>query len=231
MSVIYKITNALNGHFYVGSSVNVRARFWQHRSELQKGIHHCQHLQRAWNKYGEDNFGFEIVEQVGTDQDLAATEERWLAEHHGKPHCYNTGRVPGAAFLGRTHTDEAKAKVSAAQKGKRHRLGHTNSPEHRRRISEANKGRKVSPERVEQFRQLITGNSYAKGRVVGYAQRALFFKRVAEVTSGLEFESVLAAASHFGMQRSSVSRMLALDTPMKRGPHAGLYFRYLPPPA
>lgn len=277
MSAIYKIRNVVNGKFYVGSTIDPRVRFQCHRRQLRKGTHHCQPLQHAWNKYGEDCFKFEVVEPVQSRDDLHAVENRWLEEHHGQPHCYNVSKCADAPtrgmkfsdetkakisralkgnqcakghkrppeeceairlrslgkknFLGRTHTDEAKAKVSAAQKGKRHRLGHTNSPEHRRRISEANKGRKVSPERVEQFRKLITGNSFAKGRVVSHEQRAIFFKRVIETTSGLEFESVIAAATHFGIQRSSVSRLLGLDRPLKRGPHAGLHFRYLPPPA
>lgn len=229
MSAIYKITNLVNGKFYIGSSVRVRIRFYEHRHDLRKGIHHCEHLQRAWDKYGAESFRFEVVETIERDGDLTAAEERWLAEHHGKPYCYNIGRVPGAAFLGRKHTDAAKAKVSKAQKGKKHRLGHTNSPEHRARISASNKGRKLSQEQIEKHRQRMFGTSYAKGRVVSHAQRALFFKRVTEITSGLEFESVLAAATHFGIQRSSVSRMLGLDKPLRWGRHRGLHFRYLPP--
>ena len=229
MSAIYKITNLVNGKFYVGSSVRPRTRFGEHRRTLRTGEHHCGHLQRAWNKYGEANFRFEVVEHV--DGDLAAAEERWLAEHHGKPYCYNIGRVPGAAFLGRKHTAAAKAKVSKAQKGKQHRLGHTNSPEHRARISAAMKGKKKSQEHVEKIRQRMIGTAYAKGHTVSAEVRALTAKRVAEITSGTEFASVAAAAAHYGIERPNLIRTLRNGGIVKRGPHAGLHFRYLPPPA
>lgn len=57
---IYHITNTTNGEFYVGSSVDFRARFRKHKFELRKGIHKNEYLQRAWNKYGEENFSFEL---------------------------------------------------------------------------------------------------------------------------------------------------------------------------
>lgn len=58
---VYKIVNKTNGHFYVGSSVNLNKRFWRHKNELRKDKHHCLFLQRAWNKYGEENFEFVVL--------------------------------------------------------------------------------------------------------------------------------------------------------------------------
>lgn len=229
MSAVYNITNTVNGNFYIGSSVRVRIRFYEHRHDLRKGIHHCAHLQRAWNKYGETNFRFEVVEQV--EGDLLAAEDRWLAEHHGKPHCYNTGRVPGAAFLGRKHTDEAKAKVSKAQKERPRKRGYKLTPETRARMSAAAKGKKKSPEHAEKIRQRMLGTSYAKGRVVTDEQRAAMGKAVAELTTGLEFITVADAAKHFGIERPNLIRTLRNGGLVKRGPHAGLHFRYLPPAA
>ena len=229
MSAVYNITNTVNGNFYIGSSVRVRIRLYENRHDLRKGIHHCAHLQRAWNKYGETNFRFEVVEQV--EGDLLAAEDRWLAEHHGKPHCYNTGRVPGAAFLGRKHTDEAKAKVSKAQKERPRKRGYKLTPETRARMSAAAKGKKKSPEHAEKIRQRMLGTSYAKGRVVTDEQRAAMGKAVAELTTGLEFITVADAAKHFGIERPNLIRTLRNGGLVKRGPHAGLHFRYLPPAA
>ncbi len=54
---------------YVGSTINP---FWNrwicHRKRLRKGIHHSSHLQSAWNKYGENNFVFEIIEVTPPEQ-------------------------------------------------------------------------------------------------------------------------------------------------------------------
>lgn len=63
---IYKITNLVNNKVYIGSSKNIDRRIIQHRQKLNKNKHYNSYLQRAWNKYGEDNFKFETVEIITT---------------------------------------------------------------------------------------------------------------------------------------------------------------------
>lgn len=226
MSVIYKIRNVVNGKFYVGSSVKHRVRFQTHRRQLRAGAHHCQPLQRAWSKYGEDCFKFEVVQIVEDPEALLDAEDAWLAEHHGNAHCYNVSRNPWALWTGLRHAAAAKKKVSKAQKGKQHRLGHKNSPEHRQRISDAMKGKKKSPEHAEKIRQRMIGTSYAKGRMVTDEQKAAMGKPVVELTSGLEFITVAAAAAHFGIERANLVRTMRSGGDVRRGPNAGLSFRY-----
>ena len=88
-NVIYKIRNVVNGHYYVGSTVDSRKRFWEHRKDLRLGCHVCIRLQRAWDKYGEDCFKFEVVEQLGSKNELYPAEQKWLDEHYGTEYCYN----------------------------------------------------------------------------------------------------------------------------------------------
>ncbi len=99
-NVIYKIRNVVNSKFYVGSAIDTRTRFRQHRRLLRKGTHHSKHLQASWNKYGEDAFKFEVVEYVGSRDRLEAAEDVWLLEHVGKPYCYNSGRSAKAPWRG-----------------------------------------------------------------------------------------------------------------------------------
>lgn len=143
-NVIYKIRNVVNDKFYVGSTVDSRKRFWAHRKALRLGTHDCIHLQRAWNKYGEDCFKFEIVEQLDSRDALYPAEQKWLDEHFGKDHCYNVAahadspmrdaspefRAKHAQVMrdyyaenphpreGLHHTDESKAQMSETRKGK-----------------------------------------------------------------------------------------------------------------
>lgn len=58
---IYKITNILNNKIYIGSSVNLNKRWYQHYHLLENNKHNNYHLQRAWNKYGKENFVYEII--------------------------------------------------------------------------------------------------------------------------------------------------------------------------
>lgn len=58
---VYKIYNKINNKIYIGSSKNIERRIYTHFWHLKNGDHVNCHLQYAYNKYGEDNFGWEIV--------------------------------------------------------------------------------------------------------------------------------------------------------------------------
>ena len=64
MGSIYKIINVVNGKLYIGSTMHkFSKRKSEHLTALRKGYHFNSHLQSAWNKYGEENFIFEILER------------------------------------------------------------------------------------------------------------------------------------------------------------------------
>ena len=61
-SGIYLIKNMINGKGYVGSTVNLTNRKYQHFSQLKNNKHHSPHLQSSANKYGLKNFTYNIIE-------------------------------------------------------------------------------------------------------------------------------------------------------------------------
>lgn len=58
---VYKIKNRITGDTYIGSSNNVYKRFKGHIWRLKKNEHHSSILQHSYNKYGHDNFIFELI--------------------------------------------------------------------------------------------------------------------------------------------------------------------------
>lgn len=64
---VYKITNIINGKFYIGSSNDIENRWYQHKKQLDGEIHSNPHLQSAWKLYGGQNFKFEIVEECSAE--------------------------------------------------------------------------------------------------------------------------------------------------------------------
>lgn len=186
--VIYWIRNKLNGKFYVGSSTQRYVRWRTHKKKLRANSHHCHHLQAAWNKYGEEHFEFSVIEKVLEEKGLQAAEDRWLKQHVGKPHCYNTGLRSGAPMRGRTGeahpnfgkplSEEQKQRLREAAleqwKNSDPRTGRTHSNESKAKISakvhqsvaEGRGGCFIpSAETRAKMSAALKGNQCAKGHV------------------------------------------------------------------
>lgn len=126
---IYQITNKLNGNYYIGSSNDFKVRWKTHRNKLNASKHHCIHLQRAWNKYGEQSFEFKGLTELPNDKDLLLKEEQvFLDQHYGQQYFYNGhavargGALPGALnhMYGKTHTEEVRRFLSEINTGERY---------------------------------------------------------------------------------------------------------------
>lgn len=102
MKGIYSITNKLNSHRYIGSSINVSRRKKEHFTLLKTNKHHSQYLQNAWNKYGEDMFIFSILENVEDNNLLIPKEQWWLTN---TPCEYNISKVAGNKGIGEENKD------------------------------------------------------------------------------------------------------------------------------
>ena len=80
---IYKIENKFNGKVYIGQSIDINRRFKEHKNSLKNNKHHNTHLQYAFNKYGEDNFTFEIIDVCEIDE-LDALERLYINKYECK---------------------------------------------------------------------------------------------------------------------------------------------------
>jgi hypothetical protein len=78
ISGVYRITCRPTGKFYIGSSADIQSRWNAHRSDLKRRDHDNHYLQRAWDKYGEADFLWEVVEIVSGTDILIAREDHWI---------------------------------------------------------------------------------------------------------------------------------------------------------
>lgn len=107
---IYQIVNTVNGKRYVGSSVDIDKRWREHIRLLKASKHHSRHLQSAWNKYGEDSFEFDVIEECEPHH-LVDREQ----SHIDNLSHYNCSPTAGSS-LGVKHSAETRMRMSEARK-------------------------------------------------------------------------------------------------------------------
>ena len=87
---IYSITNKINGKMYIGQTINDFEKRWgEHKRELRKNIHCNDKLQRAWNKYGEESFEFEVVHICDELDNLNRLEVYYIYKYNSFNDGYN----------------------------------------------------------------------------------------------------------------------------------------------
>lgn len=141
---IYAIVNKTSKTVYIGQTRQRFAkRYWHHQWKLRDNTHDNNHLQRAWNLYGEDSFVFIVVDDIDSDSvnELNCLEEKYVGCCKRMGYSYNIldggGGRPGAHL-----TDEHKRKIG--EKNKINMTGRKASEETKKKMSEARKGRTVT---------------------------------------------------------------------------------------
>lgn len=87
---IYKITNLINNKVYIGQSIDIEKRLKKHKYSYDNF-----HIHRAIQKYGKDNFSYEIIEECSQDA-LDEKEKYWITYYNSlEPNGYNM--VPGGS--------------------------------------------------------------------------------------------------------------------------------------
>jgi group I intron endonuclease len=143
--------------FYIGQASNLERRKYSHFGALRRGDHFNTLLQKAFLKYGEGAFSFEILIVCEKRKDILSLYEQAVVNIYDDSLLYNVNLQCVDSPLGRSQSADHRAKISSAHKGKTHSkehlaahsarlIGRPLSPEHRAKIGAAHKGRVFSPE-------------------------------------------------------------------------------------
>lgn len=101
---IYTVTNTVDCRVYVGRSVDVQARWANHRTALKGGIHRNRRLQHAWTKHGALAFEFAMWADLSDVPEAELSNQLHAAEYAALamfPRNYNL------ADVGPTHVKQA----------------------------------------------------------------------------------------------------------------------------
>lgn len=154
-SCIYKITNKINGKIYIGQTVNLENRLKEHFSKQN-----CtgKKFRNAINKYGKENFEYEVLEWVESDK-LNEREQYYLDLYQPfDDKGYNLQRYSEKSNLGAKWSDEVKQKISKGVKeyyknNDNPFKGRTHTEETKQKMSESLKGRTHTEETKQKMRE------------------------------------------------------------------------------
>jgi group I intron endonuclease len=192
-SGIYEIKNTENGKRYIGSSKELETRILNHLWGLNKERHCNDHLQNAWDKYGEEAFEFNILLYC-SEENLGMYEGK-IIEGHGsykRENGYNlTKEGERTEFteevkrkLSENHADfsgennpmygkELSERVIRKRNSPEHSgennpmYGESHSKEAKKKMSEAHKGKTFSEEHRKKLSESLSGEDhpmYGKNR-------------------------------------------------------------------
>ena len=113
ISGVYIIKNSVNGKVYIGASRDIYNRLCMHKWKLRTNTHVNEHLQNAFNKYGESAFTFETFEEC--DEEVIYSQENYwcnMLNTHNRNYGYN---VDPTGPDGKTRvSEETRIKMSNA---------------------------------------------------------------------------------------------------------------------
>lgn len=235
-----------NGKYYIGSADSFARREWQHKYDLRRKAHKNPRLQAAWDKYGEDMFVFEVLEEVPKGVSQLQAEDKWLKQHVGKPDCYNINPSAELSRLGVVLSEEAKLNIGNGRRGKHagndhYRYGKTVSEEVRKKIGDTQRGkpkapgRRVSAEGLAKIRANIeAGRSHKHwlGRQHSEESKLKMARSIIAISPEKEetqYPSITALREALGLTAMTVHRALNAGAPLKKGLRAGWSFKYVDP--
>ena len=193
---IYCITNTTNNKVYIGQSIDIERR-WQ-----QERYGKCnRHLKHAFDRYGLQNFTFDILIELHGSEYLNDYESLCISlyESNNPAKGYNLTEG-GSGPNGYKHTPDAISKLR----------GRVHSLETRTRISEAKKN--ISQETRRRMRDSHLGKKQSEATRELRATTARTLKQVRCVETGEIYLSATKASKSLGKSNEAVSHSIRYGT-------------------
>ena len=191
---IYSITNISNNKKYIGQSVDVKSRIRNHKWALKHNKHQNDHLQKSFNKYGENCFVFDVICECKEDE-LDELEKYYISYYDCMNPCKGYNSESGgnlnkhwseeltqkmreirggenSGMRGKHHTEETKAIMREKA------IGRVLSDETKEKLSKAHKGKLAKPLYCIEA-DVIFPSSLEAAEFAGLKSRSSIFENIA----------------------------------------------------
>jgi len=225
--IIYKITNLINNKVYIGQTIrNFEIRVKEYKTKKMHNIY----LENSFNKYGFENFKFEIIENCSSMNELNDREIYWIN------HYDSTNRDKGYNINegGRNspHSDETKLKISFGNSGKKRkpynrtikagseeakRFGKTKTEEEKKYLSEISKGDKAywfGKKRDEETNDKIRKTKLEKGINKKVCRYDMDSQQLIDTWDSIEYASKMTNVSTSTIRRHCTLDVKKYETPI-----------------
>ncbi len=191
---------------YVGSTGNISKRWREHRSVLKHGAAHNRYFQRVWNKYGEGDFEFKVLEECALDK-LIEREQFWADAID--PIC-NMAEFVENPTRGKVFSDEHRRKLSQAAQSR----GPHGPPsaETRQKLSDAQRGKVIPEEQRAKMRLAQKGRKASAETLVKLSLAHKGYRHTAEARAKI---SIAMQGNQRGANPSDETRQKMREAAIK----------------
>jgi hypothetical protein len=210
---IYTITNKKSGHFYIGSSNNVRKRLGMHLALLNRNAHPSVLLQNAYNEYPFVDCSYVPMLDRKMAYDM---EKKEIVKHKDNTLLCNF------IYSGKPLTDENKEKKRRKMKGRKlpaetiakmkatfSTMDRSLSPERIEAIRQRRSGSKASLETKRKMSAAATGRVFTLERNLAVAKS----KMIPVIINGVEYAGSTIAATALGESKQTVLNRIRSKLP------------------
>lgn len=193
---IYKIKNKITNQCYIGVDSYYPKRIKQHQSRLRNNKHRNKHLQASYNKYGIENFSFELLESCSTREIMLNKEIQYIKYFKSLEKGFNH-TIGGEGSVGYKHSKESLLKMSSWKR--------IITDDWKNNISKATKGVKkkkgIKRKNHPNYNKWLGGEKHPVSK--------LTFKQVCEIRlKYLNKEKQIELAKEYGVSKTMINAII-----------------------